>query len=116
MRSRSPRAEYGRAMERARSASLVSRVALVTGSSSGIGEAIALELAVAGAAVAVNSRSRERAEPAAPAIESQGGRAMAVAADVCDAAQVASLVKAAINELGGLNILVDNSGAGFVAP
>jgi 3-oxoacyl-[acyl-carrier protein] reductase len=104
------------ARSQARSDSLVGRVALVTGSSSGIGEAIALELAAAGAAVAVNSRSAERAEPVARAIESNGGRAIAVAADVCDSAQVAALVQAAVDELGGLDILVNNAGAGFIAP
>jgi len=103
-------------MEHRGSDSLAGRVALVTGSSRGIGEAIALELAAAGAAVVVNSRSRERAEPVARAIESGGGRAIAVAADVCDATQVAALVRAAVDELGGVDILVNNAGAGFIAP
>ena len=92
------------------------RVAIVTGSSGGIGEAIALELAAAGAAVVVNSRSAERAEPVAQEIRSRGGRAIAVAADVCDRQQVYALVDAAIGQLGGLQILVNNAGAGFVAP
>jgi NAD(P)-dependent dehydrogenase (short-subunit alcohol dehydrogenase family) len=78
--------------------SLVDRVALVTGSSSGIGEAIALELAAAGAAVVVNSRSRARGEPVARAIESEGGRAIAVAADAWDFTQVAALVWAAVDD------------------
>lgn len=91
-------------------------MAIVTGSSSGIGEAIALELAAAGAAVVVNSRSRTRAEPVASAIAEHGGRAIAVAADVRDSAQVAALVRAAVDELGGLDILVNNAGEGFIAP
>jgi 3-oxoacyl-[acyl-carrier protein] reductase len=99
-----------------RADSLAGRVAIVTGSSSGIGEAVAHELAAAGAAVVVNSRCHERAEPVARAIESDGGRAIAVAADVCDSAQVAALVQAAVEELGGLDILVNNAGAGFIAP
>jgi NAD(P)-dependent dehydrogenase (short-subunit alcohol dehydrogenase family) len=103
-------------MNEARAVSLAGRVAIVTGSSSGIGEAVALELAAAGAAVVVNSRNRERAEPVARAIESNGGRAVAVAADVCDSTQVAALVRAAVDQLGGLDILVNNAGAGFVAP
>ncbi|HEY6395902.1 MAG TPA: glucose 1-dehydrogenase [Solirubrobacteraceae bacterium] len=98
------------------SESLAGRVAIVTGSSGGIGEAVAVELAAAGAAVVVNSRRHERAEPVARAIESGGGRAIAVAADVCDSAQVAALTRAAVQELGGLDILVNNAGAGFVAP
>lgn len=96
--------------------SLAGRVAIVTGSSSGIGEAIAHQLAAAGAAVVVNSRRSERAEPIARAIEAGGGRAVAVAADVCDSTRVAELVRAAIEQLGGLDILVNNAGAGFVAP
>src|SRR5436305_6611126 len=103
-------------MERERSDSLAGRVALVTGSSSGSGEAIARELAAAGGAVVVNSRTKERAEPVANEIRSRGGRAIAVAADVCDSAQVTALVSAALEELGGLDILVNNAGAGFVAP
>src|ERR1700736_2437764 len=103
-------------MEHGGSDSLAGRVALVTGSSTGIGEAIALELAAAGAAVVVNSRSRERAEPVARAIEAAGGRAIAVAADVCDPAQVAALMQTAVDELGALDILVNNAGVGFVAP
>ncbi len=91
-------------------------MAIVTGSSSGIGEAIALELAGAGAAVVVNSREQARAEPVARAIERDGGRAVPVAADVCDREQVARLVHAAVNDLGGLDILVNNAGAGFIAP
>ncbi len=98
------------------SASLTGRVAIVTGSSSGIGEAIALELAAAGAAVIVNSRQQARAERVAQEVERTGGRAIAVAADVCDSDQVSALIAAAIDRLGGLHILVNNAGAGFVAP
>lgn len=96
--------------------SLAGRVAIVTGSSSGIGEATAHALAAAGAAVVVNSRERSRAEPVAEAIEAGGGRAIAVAADVSDSSQVQALVAAAVERLGGLQILVNNAGAGFVAP
>lgn len=91
-------------------------MAIVTGSSTGIGAAIAAELADAGAAVVVNSRRAERAEPVAEAIRARGGRAIALAADVCDAEQVNAMVDAAIRELGGLHILVNNAGTGVVAP
>ena len=97
-------------------AELAGRVAIVTGSSSGIGEATAHALAGAGAAVVVNSRERSRAEPVAEAIEAGGGRAIAVAADVCDSSQVQTMVEAAVEQLGGLHILVNNAGAGFVSP
>lgn len=95
---------------------LTGRVAVVTGSSSGIGAAIATELAAAGAAVVVNSRSQARAEPVADEIRTRGGRAIAVAADVCDSVQVGALIGAAVEQLGGLHILVNNAGAGLVTP
>jgi 3-oxoacyl-[acyl-carrier protein] reductase len=96
--------------------SLAGRVAIVTGSSSGLGEATALELAAAGVAVVVNSRRQEQAQRVAEEIRARGGRAIAVAADVCDSAQVTALVDTAIRELGGLQILVNNAGVGLVAP
>jgi 3-oxoacyl-[acyl-carrier protein] reductase len=95
---------------------LAGRVAIVTGSSRGIGEAIASELASAGAAVVVNSRSQARAEPVANEIRARGGRAIAVGADVCDSVQVSALVAAAVEQLGGLDILVNNAGTGLVVP
>jgi 3-oxoacyl-[acyl-carrier protein] reductase len=104
------------ARSQANGASLAGRVALVTGSSSGIGKAIALELAAAGAAVAVNSRSLERAQPVAAEIEATGARATALAADVCDSRQVAELVRGTVADLGGLDILVNNAGANLIAP
>ncbi len=103
-------------MARAPGNSLAGRVAIVTGSSSGIGEAIARELAAAGAAVVVNSRRQDRAERVAQDINSAGGRALAVAADVCDPTHVEALIKAAVEDLHGLDILVNNAGVGFIAP
>ncbi|HEY5963632.1 MAG TPA: SDR family NAD(P)-dependent oxidoreductase, partial [Xanthobacteraceae bacterium] len=68
-------------------------VALVTGASRGIGAAIALSLAEAGAAVAVNYRERaDDAEAVVARIEAGGGRAVAVAADVSQAAAVKAMV------------------------
>jgi len=61
---------------------LSGRVAVVTGASSGIGEATALALAGAGAAVALAGRREDRLEALAARIEDDGGRALAVAADV----------------------------------
>jgi 3-oxoacyl-[acyl-carrier protein] reductase len=90
---------------------LEDKVAVVTGSSRGIGRAIALGLAREGAAVAVNYRERaEAAEGVVKAIADLGGRAIAVQADVRDADQVKALFKKAKEELGGVHIVVNNAG------
>jgi 3-oxoacyl-[acyl-carrier protein] reductase len=87
------------------------RVALVTGSSRGIGRAIALRLAREGVAVAVNYRERrEQANEVVDAITRAGGRAVAIAADVASAADCARLVDAARQALGPIDILVNNAG------
>jgi 3-oxoacyl-[acyl-carrier protein] reductase len=90
---------------------LTGRVALVTGSSRGIGRATAVALAAEGAGVAVNYRSgREDAAAVVKEIENLGGRAVAIAADVSEPAQAAALVERAKQELGGLHVLVNNAG------
>ena len=92
-------------------ASLKGRVALVTGGSRGIGRAIAISLAEAGAAVMVNYReAAAEAGAVADAITKAGGRAVAVGADVSDAADVARLIAAAERELGPVDVLVNNAG------
>ena len=90
-------------------------VALVTGTSRGIGAAIALSLAEAGAAVAVNYRERaEDAEAVVARIEAAGGRAVAVAADVSQAAAVKAMVEQVAASLGPIDILVNNAGVAMV--
>jgi len=95
---------------------LSGRVAAVTGASSGIGEATALALAEAGCSVAVAARRADRIEPLAERIETAGGRALAVTADVTDEAQARGFVDRARKELGGLDILVNNAGVMLLGP
>jgi 3-oxoacyl-[acyl-carrier protein] reductase len=95
--------------------SLSARVALVTGASRGIGAAVAQRLAEAGAAVAVNYRERAAdAESVVARIESGGGRAIAVAADVSQSAAVTAMVERVARELGPIDILVNNAGIAIV--
>ena len=90
---------------------LSGRTALVTGASRGIGQAIALALAAEGADVAVNYRaSAGKAEAVAAAVRATGRRAVAIQADVADAAQVARLLQRAHDELGDVDVLVNNAG------
>jgi len=96
-------------------ADLAKRVALVTGGSRGIGRAIAISLAEAGAAVAVNYREKAaEAEAVAGAIRAEGGKAIAVQADVSRADEVARLIAAVDRELGPVDVLVNNAGVGLV--
>lgn len=90
---------------------LKDKVALVTGSSQGIGRAIALSFAGEGAAVAVDYRSHpEEAEAVVEEIEGSGGRALAVRADVSDPGDVRNLVARAVEEFGRLDVMVNNAG------
>ncbi len=89
---------------------LAGRVAVVTGAGRNIGRAIALALADAGAAVAVNGRtSRADVDAAVAEIESRGGKALAVMADVSDEAAVQRMVAAALERFGRLDVLVNNA-------
>jgi 3-oxoacyl-[acyl-carrier protein] reductase len=87
------------------------RVAIVTGSSRGIGRAIAQAFALEGAAVVLNaSRSIGEARVAATAIEKAGGQAIAIQADVGNPREAEGLVSRAVDELGRVDILVNNAG------
>lgn len=87
------------------------RVALVTGASRGIGQAIALALARCGASVAVNFRAHEEAaRKVCQEIQSLGMRAIYHRADVSDGKQVSGLVEKTQSELGPVSILVNNAG------
>jgi clavulanate-9-aldehyde reducatase len=91
-------------------AALEGKVALVTGASSGIGEATALALAREGAAVALGARRVDRLESLRERIEGDGGRAAAIEVDVSDESGAQSFVAAARDQLGGIDILVNNAG------
>ncbi len=90
---------------------LDTKVALVTGGSRGIGRAVAVALAEAGAQVAVNYRTRlAEAGAVCTEIKSQGGKAIAVQADVSITTQVAEMIRQVEPQLGTVAILVNNAG------
>jgi 3-oxoacyl-[acyl-carrier protein] reductase len=90
---------------------LTGKVAIVTGSSKGIGAGIALRLAADGAQVVVNyARSAAEAEVVVNKITSAGGRAVAVKADISKPEEIAPLIDAAMAAFGRLDILVNNAG------
>ncbi|GGC59616.1 SDR family NAD(P)-dependent oxidoreductase [Chelatococcus reniformis] len=86
------------------------KTALVTGSSKGIGEAIARTLAREGASVVVHGRDRSQAERVADAITAQGGRAYAVLGDLTQDEGVERLVAEAEGRVGAIDILINNAG------
>src|SRR5262245_16320783 len=90
--------------------SLQGKVAVVTGSSRGIGRAIAEGLANAGAAVTVNGRNPESTQAVAGAITAAGGSGLAVTADVSKPADIERLMHTTIATFGRLDILVNNAG------
>jgi 3-oxoacyl-[acyl-carrier protein] reductase len=92
---------------------LKDKVAVVTGSSRGIGKAIALKLAKEGATIVINypfAGEAENAQEVVGEIEALGGKAIAIEADVTDMDQVKDMVKATTKELGSLDILINNAG------
>ncbi|MER8805964.1 SDR family NAD(P)-dependent oxidoreductase [Mesorhizobium australicum] len=98
------------------SSMLAGKVALVTGASSGIGEATAAALAAAGARVAVAARRVERLEALAARIEKIGGTALRIEADVTSSDDVAAMVGRVVAEWGQLDILVNNAGVMLLSP
>jgi NADP-dependent 3-hydroxy acid dehydrogenase YdfG len=86
------------------------KVAVVTGASSGIGEATVRALAAEGAAVVAGARRKERLDGLVEEVTQDGGRAVAVECDVTDEEQAHDLVHRAVEEYGRIDILVNNAG------
>src|SRR3954453_22454185 len=91
--------------------SLQGKTAIVTGSSSGIGRAIALEMARQGASVTINyHRGADEADEVRTGIEGAGGRAQVIQADVSSVADIAKLVDGTVAAFGRVDIMVNNAG------
>jgi NADP-dependent 3-hydroxy acid dehydrogenase YdfG len=108
-----PIEEKGRAMQ---NNGLAGKVAAITGASSGIGEATALALADAGAAVSLAARRGDRIDELAKRIEADGGRAIAIETDVTDEQQANAFVRETKEQLGRLDVLVNNAGLMLLGP
>jgi len=89
---------------------LKGKVALITGSSRGIGKEYAIGFAKEGADLIINGRNLEKAKPVAKEIESLGVRTMAIGADVSSFQEVNRMVEEAVNAFGKIDILVNNAG------
>lgn len=92
------------------------QIAIVTGSSMGIGKAIARLYGQAGAQVVVNSRDQGRAQAVADELTAEGIEALAVAADIGRAEQIERLFAVVDERLGPVDVLVNNAGASMIAP
>ena len=92
------------------------KVAVITGASSGIGEATAVALAGEGAKVALIARRHDRLKELTNRIEKDGGEALALEADVSDHGKVEAIVGEVSGQFGGINILVNNAGVMLLGP
>jgi len=95
---------------------LQGKVAIVTGASSGIGEATAVALAAEGAQVVLAARRGDRLEKLAQQIQASGGQALPIIADATDEAQIRQMVDKTKAELGRVDILVNNAGVMLLGP
>jgi NADP-dependent 3-hydroxy acid dehydrogenase YdfG len=91
-------------------------VALITGASSGIGDATARQLAEHGANVVVAARRKDRLDTLVSEIEAAGGTALAIQADLTDRDQADRAVRAAVDRFGRLDILINNAGLMLLGP
>ena len=95
---------------------LDSKVVAITGASSGIGAATALELATRGAAVVLGARRTDRLDSLVARIRTEGGRAEMLEVDVTKRGDLEQLVALAVNRFGRLDVLVGNAGVARTAP
>jgi len=95
---------------------LSGKVALLTGASSGIGEATALALAAEGARVVLAARRVQRLDDLADRIRQSGGEALPIEADVTDEAQASAMVSRTLEVFGRLDVLLNIAGIGVAAP
>ena len=96
--------------------SLDGTVALVTGASSGIGEAAALALVEQGSAVAIAARRKDRLDDLARRLSDMGGRALAIETDVTAEEQASSMIERTVQHFGRLDTLVNNAGVMLLGP
>ena len=95
---------------------IAGRTAIITGASSGIGQAVAAEFARRGANVVLAARSRDKLDWLASELAPLPGRALVVPTDVTESLAVEALVRRAAEEFGSVDILVNNAGVGLFAP
>jgi NADP-dependent 3-hydroxy acid dehydrogenase YdfG len=95
---------------------LTGKKVAITGASSGIGEATAIACAQAGAAVALGARRADRIQALAEKIEGDGGKAVAIETDVADPDQASAFVEGTREQLGGIDVLVNNAGVMLLGP
>jgi NADP-dependent 3-hydroxy acid dehydrogenase YdfG len=95
---------------------IAGKVVVITGASSGLGEATARLLAAEGASVVMGARRVERLKSLAGELTGKGGKALAVATDVTDREQVKGLVDAAVQAFGRIDVIVNNAGLMPQAP
>ena len=89
---------------------LANKVVIITGASSGIGEAMAKEYAAQGAKVVLGARSVQKLQLLAGDIRSKGGQAAYCGVDVTDPAECKELIDTAVREFGGIDVLICNAG------
>ena len=95
---------------------LTGTVAVVTGASSGIGEATALELAAQGATVALVARREDRLREVSNRIADAGGRTLVIGADITQLEQATAAIEQVVSEFGRLDILINNAGVMLLGP